>query len=99
MTDRTYRLTPQAEADLESIWLYTLEKWSVRQADSYHQDLVAAFAALASRQNRGKATSIRPGYLKYPCGSHVIYFRDRGDTLEIVRVLHQAQDVERNLHE
>jgi toxin ParE1/3/4 len=88
-----------AEADLEAIWLYTLENWSLAQADSYHRDLVAAFAALASGQKRGRATSIRPGYLKYPCKAHVIYFRDRADMLEIVRILHGAQDVERNLHE
>lgn len=99
MTAKPYRLLPLAETDLERVWLYTLENWSLAQADGYHRDLVAAFAALASGQKRGRTTSIRPGYLKYPCGSHVIYFRDLGDTLEIVRVLHRAQDAERNLHE
>ena len=99
MTAKPYRLLPLAEADLEMVWLHTLENWSVAQADSYHRDLVAAFALLASGQKRGRATSIRPGYLKYLCGAHIVYFRDRDDTLEIVRILHRAQDVERNLHE
>lgn len=99
MSAKTYRLTLRAEADLEAVWLYTLDHWSIAQADSYHRDIIAAFAALASGQRRGRATSARPGYLKYPCGAHVIYFRDLGDTLEIVRVLHRAQDAERNLHE
>lgn len=99
MTAKPYRLLPMAEADLEGIWLYTLENWSLAQADSYHRDLVASFTALASGQKRGRATSVRPGYLKYPCGAHVIYFSDRPEMLEIVRILHSAQDVERNLHE
>lgn len=99
MIAKRYSLKPLAEADLESIWLYTLENWSIQQADSYHRDLVAAFAALASGQTRGRPASVRQGYLKCPCGAHVIYFRDRGDTLEIVRILHGAQDAERNLHE
>ena len=43
------------------------------------------------------ATNVRLGYRKCPTGSHVIYFRDRGDWLEIVRVLHSAQDAERHL--
>ena len=98
MTAKPYRLTPQAEADLENIWLYTLDRWSIAQADSYHRDLVAAFAALASGQRRGRTAHVRPGYLKHPCGAHVIYFRDHGDRLEIIRILHGAQDVERNLH-
>lgn len=99
MKAKSYRLTPQAENDLENIWLYTLEHWSITQADSYHRDLATAFTALGSGQRRGRAAHIRPGYLKHPCGSHVIYFRDHGDTLEIVRILHGAQDAERNLHE
>ena len=99
MPAKPCRLLPLAEADLERIWLYTLENWSIQQADSYHRDLVAAFAALASGQKRGRATSVRTGYLKHPCGAHVIYFRDHGDMLEIVRILHGAQDAERNLHE
>lgn len=98
MTAKTYRLTPQAEADLENIWLYTLDRWSIAQADSYHRDLVATFAALASGERRGRIAHVRPGYLKHPCGAHVIYFRDHGDRLEIIRILHGAQDVERNLH-
>jgi toxin ParE1/3/4 len=38
---------------------------------------------------------MRPGYLQYPTGSHVIYFRERGDQLEIIRVLHGRMDVSR----
>lgn len=30
-----YRLSRKAEEDLEGIWLYTLETWSIVQADRY----------------------------------------------------------------
>lgn len=40
---------------------------------------------------------VRAGYLKHPCGSHTIYFRDNGDRIEIIRILHNKQDVERHL--
>ena len=33
-------------------------------------------------------------YLKIPAGSHMICFRDRGDRGEVMRVLHQRQDVD-----
>lgn len=97
MRNKPYRLSPLAQADLEDIWLYTLERWSLEQADSYLRDLVAALKALAAGTRRGRAVDIRSGYLKYLCGAHVIYFRDYPDRLDVIRVLHQRQDVERRL--
>ena len=43
------------------------------------------------------ARTLTPGYLKYPSGAHVIYFRDYSDRLEVVRILHGKQDVQRYL--
>jgi len=40
---------------------------------------------------------VRPDYVKYPVGSHLIYCRDSGDQIEVVRVLHQRQDATLNL--
>ena len=97
MAAKTYRLSPLAENDLEGIWLYTLGQWSLAQADSYHRDLVAVFEALAQGQRQGRPVDVRPGYLKHPCGAHVIYFRDQGDRLEIIRILHGRQDTDRHL--
>ena len=94
---RSYLLTPLAEADLEDIWLYTRKRWSSAQADRYLLGLFDAFEALDRGDVRGRPTNIRPGYLKYPCAGHVIYFRVRDGRLEIVRILHGGQDVERHL--
>lgn len=97
MEIKAYRLSPLAETDLETIWFYTLEHWSREQADSYHRSLVAEVEALASGQKKGRPVEVAPGFLKYPCKAHVIYFKDQGDRLEIIRILHQRQDVERHL--
>jgi toxin ParE1/3/4 len=91
--------TVAASADLNGIWDYTEAEWSLAQARKYTTEIRDVCRALAQGQKRGRATSVRLGYLKYLCGSHVIYFRDLGDTLEIVRILHRAQDAERNLNE
>jgi toxin ParE1/3/4 len=37
--------------------------------------------------------------MKCKSGSHLIWLRDTGDALEVVRVLHSAQDAERHLHD
>lgn len=97
MAAKTYRLSPLAEDDLEGIWLYSLQNWSLSQADSYYRGLVAEIEGLAAGTKKGRTVDVQPGYLKRSCGAHVIYFRDRGDWLEIVRVLHGAQDAERHL--
>ena len=31
-----YKISKQAEIDLENIWLYTFEEWSIEQADRYY---------------------------------------------------------------
>lgn len=97
MQGKSYALSPQAEIDLEEIWFYTFQTWSLEQADSYLRDVVAAFEGLASGTKRGRDVDVRPGYLKCPTGSHMIYFRDRDDQIEVIRVLHQRQDVNLNL--
>ena len=94
---KSYTLSPLAEIDLEKIWFYTFQTWSLAQADSYLRDVVAVFEALASGLKTGRKVDVRPSYLKYPVVSHMIYFRERKDRIEIIRVLHQRQDVSLNL--
>jgi toxin ParE1/3/4 len=89
--------SPAASADIEAIWDYTAANWSPDQADLYIDGVRDTCDALACGRKRGQAVEIRPGYLKYRCGSHVIFYRDRGARLEIIRILHGRQDVERHL--
>ena len=97
MQGKSYALSPLAEIDLEEIWFYTFQRWSLAQADSYHRDLIATLNGLASGTKRGCEVDVRPGYLKCPIGSHMIYFRDRDNQIEVIRVLHQRQDATLNL--
>lgn len=89
--------TVAATVDLENIWDYTEGEWGLPQARRYVQELRDTCHALASGQKRGRTVDVRPGYLKCRSGSHVIFFRDLGDTMEIVRILHGAPDVARHL--
>ena len=47
---RTYRLFPLAEADLEEIWLYTFNNWSLEQADKYHAKYRGRVRGIGSRR-------------------------------------------------
>ena len=97
MPAKTYRLSPLAEADLEEIWHYTFHRWSLEQADSYLRSLVTTFELIVEGRKQGRAVDVRPGYLKYLVGAHVIYFKAIEERIEIIRVLHSGMDVDRHL--
>jgi len=94
---KPYRLSPLAETDLEDIWLYTFNRWSMAQADAYHNRLVAVFSGLAAGAKQGRPAGVLPDIQKYLCGSHVVYFLEDTDHLDVIRILHQRQDPERHL--
>lgn len=89
--------SPAAETDIDGIWNYSADNWGPEQADRYTDEIRDACEALAVGRRKGRTLDVRPGYLKLSTGSHMIYFRDSGDRLEIIRILHGSQDVERHL--
>jgi len=89
--------SPAAEADMEAIWDYSVSHWGPDQADRYVDDIRDTCRSLAMEIKRGRVVDVRRGYLKMSSGSHMIYFRDGADGIEVIRVLHGRQDVDRNL--
>lgn len=94
---KTIVFLPAAEADIEAIWDYSADTWGERQADVYTDEIVHACEALADGRRAGRPVDVRPGLLKFRVSAHVIYFRNTSDRIIVIRVLHGAQDVERNL--
>ncbi|MGM4980671.1 hypothetical protein [Rhizobium sp. 11_C7_N12_5] len=48
------------------MWRYTVENWSVKQAEAYHAEFVEAFEGLASGLKIGRRIHIREGYFNMP---------------------------------
>ncbi|KWK77701.1 type II toxin-antitoxin system RelE/ParE family toxin [Burkholderia ubonensis] len=94
---RAVRLTPLAQTDLEDIWAYTYERWSLEQAERYTDELVTAFEALARGDKLGRPSRARDSYLRYLVGLHAVFYRETTHTLDVIRVLHQRLDVDRYL--
>ncbi|BBE34273.1 toxin ParE1 [Sphingosinicella microcystinivorans] len=92
-----FRLTPRAEADLEDIFAYTVQRWSVMQAEDYHAGLMAGLERLGEGKRSGRPVEILGGYLKYVVGSHLVFYRETEADIVIVRILHQRMDVEQHL--
>ena len=92
MPKREYRLSPKAQDDMESVWLYTLSQWGHEQTERYIDDLAVAFNLLTSNPRLGKSCeNIRTGYRKHPTLRHVTYYREVDYGIEIIRVLHDHQ--------
>ncbi|MEM9761639.1 MAG: type II toxin-antitoxin system RelE/ParE family toxin [Pseudomonadota bacterium] len=91
--------TPLAKSDLAEIWDYTVERWSLAQAETYVREIDAACHELAAGARTSTAIDdIRPGYRKAVTGKHVVFFTlsNAGDTV-VIRILHQSRDVLRHL--
>ena len=88
--------SPAAEADIGEIWDYTADRWGPDQADSYTDAIRDACHALSRGEKQGRP-SVLSGFQKYLCGSHVVYFLDYANHLDVIRILHQRQDAERHL--
>ena len=90
-----FSLTEAAKNDLKNIARFTQKRWGREQRNHYLKTLDDCFHQLSSNPAMGKACGeIRPGYHKFPTGSHVIYYHSKSNQrIEIVRVLHENMDV------
>jgi len=93
-----YKISRKAASDLEAIWLYTFENWSVEQADRYYNLIIDEIKYLANNPKVGKDYGhVRAGYFRSTVKSHFIFYKISQDTLEVIRILHQRMDIDARL--
>ena len=98
----SYKISVQASEDIENIWLYTFENWSLEQADRYINLIFDEIEYLADHPESGKDFNhIRKNYCCSKVKSHLIFYRltDKQSDIEIIRVLHQRMDIANRLNE
>ena len=92
-----YKISQGANWDLENIWLYTYENWSLEQADRYFNLIMDEIEYLAENPKTGKDYSqIRKGYFRSRIKSHFIFYKinRKKEEIEVIRILHQRMDIE-----
>ena len=88
-----YRIRSLAEYDLEAIWLYTIEQWSVDQADTYLESIIQRFDWLADNPLLGKQRDdVKKGYYCFPEGMHLVFYKIINNQIEIIGIPHQSMD-------
>ncbi len=97
-----YKISKQAEIDLENIWLYTFEEWSLEQADYYFDLIMDEIEYISKNPKSGKDYSnVRKGYFRSRMKSHFIFYRInlKEEKVEIIRILHQQMDIDSHINE
>ena len=93
-----FRLTPAAQRDLSEIWDFTHNRWDVVQAEEYIAEIRDAIERVAKDPNRGRrCADIRDGYRRYVVGSHLVFFVEYEDAIDVIRILHQRMDPTRHM--
>lgn len=88
-----YRLTPAAQDDLEAIWLYGYQTWSIEQANHYIDTLEKTFKNLLFMPEIAREyTAFNPPVRIHPSAEHIIAYHVQNDYLVILRILGGKQD-------
>jgi toxin ParE1/3/4 len=96
-----YIISEKALEDINNIWIYTAENWSIEQADRYYNAIIDEIEFIVQKfelaRDFGK---IRKSYKYSKIKSHLIFFKkNKSNEIEVVRVLHERMDIENRLNE
>ena len=97
-----YTISIEAQNDIEKIWLYTFENWSIEQADRYYNLIFDEIEFLTENPESGKDyNEVRKGYYRSKVKSHFIFYKinQKENELEIIRILHQQMDIDNRLND
>jgi toxin ParE1/3/4 len=88
------RISPRASEDLLEIWSYIADD-SEANADGFIDKISETMELLARQPGVGRhREELAQGIQSFPVGRYIIFYRVVVGTVEIVRVLHGARDIE-----
>ena len=92
------KLSRFAELDLEEIWLYTFETWSINQANYYQDNLFLGLKEIASNTKIGKPIEIDNRiFYYYKIAHHYIFYQEYESVILVSRILHEMMDFPKHL--
>ena len=93
-------LSRLADQDLGDIYIYSFQQFGAQQAECYTRDIHNRFDLLADFPRMGLPARVGEiSCLKFPTGSHVIYYKRTERGIFIARILHATQDPDRQIFE
>jgi toxin ParE1/3/4 len=90
----SYRLSRQAEQDLEDIWTYLAQKDELA-SDIFLARVLNKFPMLAQSPEMGQdRNDLRADLRSFPVKPYIIFYQKTETEIEINRILHQSRDIE-----
>lgn len=90
-----YFLSESAQQDIISIRDYTLDTWGEAQTSTYLARLEQRLNWLANHPVLGKKRNeIKEGYISFPEGRHIIFYRIAENGIEVIGIIHQKEDID-----
>ncbi|TDB59452.1 type II toxin-antitoxin system RelE/ParE family toxin [Photorhabdus khanii] len=94
------RFTKKAREHIRAMKLYFMRRWGANIAEAYATSLRVTMTEILDRHpspGRDRSEDLHYGVLIFPVESHIIYYREVPTGIEVLAVLHQAQDPHKHL--
>ncbi len=89
-----YRLSKEAEKDLEDLWVYLAERNDIA-GDLQVAKLLDRFPMLAQFPTMGVSRDrLLEGLRSFPVKPYIIFYILIPDGVEVLRIIHQSRDIE-----
>ena len=94
-----YIISEKAIEDLNYIWNYTAENWSVEQANRYYNLLVDEIEYVSENfENAKNFGNFRKSYKYSKVNSHLLFYKKaENNEMEVVRILHEKMDIKNRI--
>ena len=93
-----YRLSKEAQDDLQNIKSYTLMTWVNKQTKAYLSEIKSGLENLALSPELGKfRNEIDERVRSFNVNRHIIFYRVGKTEIEVARILHCRMDVSRHV--
>ena len=88
------RISQPARQDFAQLLAYSVRTWGEEQTDTYELDIIEAIESIGGNPEIGMARpTLFNGCRVFPAGHHVMYYRIVGQSVEVVRILHERQGI------
>ena len=96
-----YIISEKALEDLNNIWIYTFENWSIEQADRYYNLIMDEIEYVAENfETMNDFGSVRKDYRYSKVKSHLVFCKINQDNeIEVVRILHEKMDFKNRIND
>ena len=99
MKSLPFVISRKAVSHIQEIWLYTVEKWSVEQADRCYNLIFDEISYICKHINSGNQRGLFEKGIRHRKSNLIFFYKKRNDIVEVIRILHERMDIDNRLND